>query len=100
MAKSTKAKKITVKKTNGATKKSAKKSAAPRTAKSGENKSAAVIAMMQRASGVTRAQVLEVTGWKAVSMQQLAKAAGVKIKLEKVAGKPIVYRGGPDHGKA
>ena len=30
--------------------------------------------------------------WQAISFQQVAKAAGVKLKLEKVAGKPTVYR--------
>jgi hypothetical protein len=48
--------------------------------------------MMQRASGCTRAQILELTGWRAVSPQQIAEKAGLKIKLEKVEGKPTVYR--------
>jgi hypothetical protein len=57
-----------------------------------ESKSAKVVALLQRASGVSREEVSEVTGSKAVSMQQLAASARVKLKLEKVQGKPIVYR--------
>jgi hypothetical protein len=41
---------------------------------------------------VSREEVLKVTGSKAVSMQKLAASARVKLKLEKVQGKPIVYR--------
>jgi Protein of unknown function (DUF3489) len=66
----------------------AAKAATPRK----ESKTAKVVALLQRASGVTRKEVLEVTGWKAVSMQQLAASAGVKLKMEKVEGKPIRYR--------
>ena len=78
----TKTKKTTTKKpTKTATKKA-----------NGSSKTAQVIALMKRASGVTRAEVLELTGWKAVSMQQVAASGGVKIKLEKVEGKPTVYR--------
>jgi hypothetical protein len=60
--------------------------------KSGESKTAKVVAMLQRASGCTREEVLALTGWKAVSMQQVAESAGVKLKMEKVEGKPIRYR--------
>ncbi len=79
-SKSTKAKKTaTAKKANG---KAAAKS----------NKTAKVIALMRRASGVTRAEILAQTGWAAVSPQAIAATAGLKIKLEKVKGKTIVYR--------
>jgi hypothetical protein len=47
----------------------------------GDGKSAKVVEMMRKNGGVTREQVLRATGWKAVSMQALAKAAGVKLKV-------------------
>jgi hypothetical protein len=77
-----KAKKTTAKKTTNG--KSAK---APH-----ENKTQKVIAMLKRPSGCTREQVLEVIKWKAISLQGVADKAGLKLKLEKVEGKPIVYR--------
>ena len=83
MATKLKTKKTTAKKTKGSGKAAAKL-----------NKTAKVIALMQRASGVSRPQILEATGWKAVSPQALAAKAGLKIKLEKLAGKPTVYRAG------
>jgi hypothetical protein len=43
--------------------------------------------------GCTREQVLEATGWKAVSMQQQAAAAGFKLKVDE-SKKPFVYRAG------
>jgi hypothetical protein len=56
-------------------------------------KSAKVIALLQRPQGVTRKQILQVTGWKAVSVQALAKSAGVKLKIDKkVKGQPLTYR--------
>jgi Protein of unknown function (DUF3489) len=58
---------------------------------SGKSKTAQVIALMKRPSGVTRAQVLELTGWKAVSMQQVAKAGRVRVKIDK-SSFPFVYR--------
>jgi len=61
-------------------------------AKPGENKSAKVIAMLKRPSGVTREEVLKVTGWKAVSMQQVATNAGVKLKIDDSNGRPFRYR--------
>jgi hypothetical protein len=72
------------------TKKTTTKKPANKT--NGKSKKSQVAAMLQRASGCTRKQVLEVTGWKAVSMQAQAKAAGVRLKMQKVEGKPIVYR--------
>jgi cytoskeletal protein RodZ len=59
--------------------KTAKKATAKRT-KGGTGKTAKVIAML-RNGGCTRAQILKATGWKAVSVQQLAKSAGVKLKV-------------------
>jgi Protein of unknown function (DUF3489) len=57
-----------------------------------QNKSAQVRKMLQRASGVTREEILKVTGWKAVSVQQVAEKANLKLKMEKVEGHPIRYR--------
>jgi hypothetical protein len=59
--------------------KKAKKAVAKKS--NGENKTAKVVALMKRAKGVTREEVLKLTGWKAVSMQQLATNAGVKLKV-------------------
>jgi hypothetical protein len=74
-----------------ATKTKSKKSNG-KTAKPRENKSAKIVAMLKRPSGVTRKAVLAATGWKAVSMQQMASNAGLTLKMEKPDGKPIVYR--------
>lgn len=65
----------------------AKKTRTPREG----NKTAEVIALMKRAKGVTRAEVLELTGWKAVSMQQLAKSNGVKLKVDE-SERPFKYK--------
>lgn len=56
-----------------------------------ENKTAEVVALMKRVGGVTREEVLVVTGWKAVSMQQVAGNAGVKLKIDD-RERPFVYR--------
>ena len=69
--------------------KKAKKAAAKT---NGKSKTQAVVALMRRPKGVTRKEVLALTEWSAVSMQQLATNAGVELKLEKIAGKPTVYR--------
>jgi hypothetical protein len=45
----------------------------------GKSKTAQVIALARRAKGVTRKEVLAVTGWQAVNMN----AIGVKIKIDK-----------------
>jgi hypothetical protein len=76
-----KAKKTTAKKTTNG--KSAK---APR-----ENKTAKVVALLQRAGGVTREDVLAATGWKAISMQSVAEKAGLKLKVDE-SKRPFVYR--------
>jgi hypothetical protein len=72
-----------------ATKAKAKKTTAKT---NGTNKTQAVVKLMRRAKGVTRPEVLALTNWQAVSMQAVARAACVKIKLEKIKGQPIVYR--------
>lgn len=78
-------------------KKASKKAAKAKTPKKaggarGE-KTLAVKAMLERKTGVTRAQILEKTGWPSVSVQVLAKNCGLKLRLEKVKGKPITYFG-------
>jgi hypothetical protein len=83
------AKKTTAKK--AVKKAAAKKSGvAKKTGPRGEGKTAKVIALMKRAGGVTRAEILKLTGWKAVSVQQLAKSAGVKLKVSEE--RPFHYK--------
>ncbi len=55
------------------------------------NKTAKVVSLMHRATGVTREQVLKATGWTAVSMQQVAKQAGVKLRVDSKE-RPFTYR--------
>jgi hypothetical protein len=43
----------------------------------GQNKTQAVVALMRRPKGVTREEVLVLTKWPSISMQALAKSAGV-----------------------
>jgi hypothetical protein len=59
--------------------------------KSTNSKTQKVIALMKRAAGVTREEVLKLTGWKAVSMQALAKSAGVTLKIDN-SEQPYRYR--------
>ncbi len=63
---------------------------ATNTARNG-NKTAKIVALMQRAGGVTRAEVLKVTKWKAISMQQVAEKAGVKLRVD-TKERPFKYR--------
>jgi len=51
-----------------------------------------IAAMLRRKNGVTREEVLKATGWTAVSMQQQARAAGLKLRVESPKGKPYIYR--------
>ena len=74
-----------------ATKSKAKKTTKTVKANGSTGKSAKVIALMKRPNGVTRAEVLAVTGWKAVSMQQLATSAGVRLKVDDKE-RPYRYR--------
>ena len=46
-------------------------------------KVAQVAALLTRAKGCTREDILEATGWPSVSVQQQAEMAGLKIKIEK-----------------
>jgi hypothetical protein len=70
------------------TKKSNGKTAKPR-----QNKLAKIVALLKRPSGCTRDDVLKATGWMAVSMQQQARAAGIKLKINKEQ-RPYRYAGG------
>jgi hypothetical protein len=58
---------------------------------SGKAKSEQIAALLRRAKGCTRADVLALTGWGAVSMQAQAKAAGVKLKIDKTV-RPFRYK--------
>jgi hypothetical protein len=49
--------------------------------------------MLIRKSGCTRAQVLSETGWKAVSLQQIATGLGLKLRQEKEKGSVTTYWG-------
>jgi hypothetical protein len=55
-----------------------------------------IIAMLRRANGCTREEVLKETGWSAVSFQQQAKAAGIKLKIDKSV-RPFRYKEGWSH---
>lgn len=66
--------------------KTAKKTTARRTIKTER-----IVALMRRPSGVTRKEVLKATGWKAVSMQQIAEKAHVKLRVDKKVT-PFKYR--------
>lgn len=53
----------------------------------------AITALLLRKSGTTNAEILEVTRWPSVSVPQQAKAAGLKLRKEKVTGEPTRYFG-------
>lgn len=89
----TKSKKTKAKK---ASKKSAKTNARKAVGKKavtkrGDSKSAKVGALLKRAGGCTRGDILKATGWKAVSVQQIAKGLGVKLKVDESA-RPFRYK--------
>lgn len=56
-------------------------------------KTLAVKKLLERKNGCTRAQVLEATGWPAISMQAIAKNCGLKLRKQKEQGKVTVYFG-------
>jgi hypothetical protein len=60
---------------------------AERTAK-GSDRDAVLAGMLKR--GCTREEILRVTGWKAVSVQDLAKRLGLELRVEK-GSKPFKY---------
>lgn len=57
----------------------------------GKTKLAAIGDLLNRKSGCTRKDVLAATGWPSVSMQQQAKALGVKLRMEKKPGENTRY---------
>lgn len=90
-AKKSTAKKSSPKKT-GAKKASPKNGAARKSrAPKGTGPVAEVIKMLKSAKGCTRAQVLAKTKWKAVSMQQIAEGAGLKLKVDE-SKRPFNYK--------
>jgi len=59
-----------------------------------------IAALLQRKAGVTRAEILKLTGWPTVSVQAVAKACGLKLRKEKTPGEPTRYYGTAPKGKA
>lgn len=57
---------------------------------SGKGKAFDIAALMRRPNGCTADEVLQLTGWKAVSMPQQAKLAGVELVIDK-SKKPFRY---------
>jgi hypothetical protein len=49
--------------------------------------------LLTRGKGCTRPEILKATGWKAVSVQQVCAALGLKIKMEKKKGEVTTYWG-------
>lgn len=80
-----------------ATKKTAKRASkpAPKVAvpSKGQSKTAMVGEMLLRPNGCTAAEVMAACNWPSVSMPQQAKAAGLTLRKEKVAGEPTRYYG-------
>ena len=56
-------------------------------------KTAIVASLLTRMSGCTAREVLEATGWPAVSMPVMAKACGLVLRKHKEPGSPIQYFG-------
>ena len=56
-------------------------------------KTAIVASLLTRISGCTTREVLEATGWPAVSMPAMAKACGLVLRKHKEPGSPIQYFG-------
>lgn len=50
-----------------------------------------VVGLLTRKEGCTTAQILELTGWPAVSVPQMAKSAGLTLRKEKTKGEPTRY---------
>jgi hypothetical protein len=53
-----------------------------------------VVGLLKRKDGCTAAEVMEATKWPSVSMNQQAKAAGLKLRKEKAKGEPTRYFSG------
>lgn len=60
---------------------------------SGKTKLEAITALLLRKAGTTNAEILAATQWPSVSVPQQAAAAGLKLRKEKVKGKPTRYYG-------
>jgi hypothetical protein len=61
--------------------------------RNGANKTEMILALLRRPKGCTRQDVLNTTKWKAVSLQQVAAACGVRLRVEKKE-RPYRYRAG------
>jgi hypothetical protein len=82
-----KAKKVKAKSTKPKARKVVAKARKPRINGNGPRKGSqteAIGKLLTRKSGCTAADVLELTGWKAVSMHAMAAACGLKLRQEKV----------------
>jgi hypothetical protein len=73
------------------TKAKAKAKKATATKTNGISKTSIVLSMLKRPQGCTREQVLTATKWSSISMQAVAKAAGVKLRVDE-SKRPFVYR--------
>lgn len=74
--------------------KAAKQAAKPTPKPKGAKTKIEIIsALLQRKSGTTTAEILDATSWPSVSVPQQAKAAGLKLRKEKITGKPTRYFG-------
>jgi hypothetical protein len=67
------------------------KAAKAKGAKKSGTKLEMIVALLKRKQGCTTKDVLDATGWPAVSMPQQAKAAGLKLRKEKAKGEPTRY---------
>ena len=59
----------------------------------GGSKTAEISRLLKRKTGCTAAEVLEATGWPAVSMPAMAKACGLTLRKDKVKGERTRYFG-------
>jgi len=86
-------------------KKSAKNEPKSKSTRAGSNKKAEVIAMMKRAKGVTLAEIMEATGWKAHTVRGFISLLGSKhgVKIDSVrreSDKARVYVAAKEGGKS
>lgn len=59
------------------------------------NKRDLCAALLQREDGVTTRELLDATGWPAISVPAVAKASGLTLRKEKREGQPTLYFGTP-----
>lgn len=88
-AKKTVAKKAKKASKANARKPAGKKAATKPRAKSGDTLTAKVGTLLKK--GTTRAEILKATGWKAVSVQQMATSLGLKLKVDESV-RPFKYK--------